>query len=216
MEDFDREALAAKADKSGSNAWFWAVIGALPVAGIAAGLVLGFGWEDTPTMKGIDAPEQAVRMADAPNVEPVPAAQLRPTFSALAEVEKYQTTLGTLSQCASGHGASQDRHMARAIETYRKANETKVAKLRDMAHAEYKRSSVSRLERLPESELELWAGAMTGQLQRDVAQDMTAIAAEFDRQDRMRAGYLGTNPNNSDCIQFRNEVIMGKQNVRLG
>lgn len=216
MEGFDRDALVARTEKSGTGKWFWAGVAALPVAGIAGGLVLGFGGSPSqPTLEGIDIQQGDLRVAAVVPQAALPGEPARSAFSARDEVEKYQATLGTLSQCAGGYG-NYDQHMVKAMDAYRKANEAKLVKLRDMANAEYKRDTRSRMERLPDGELEMWAGAVTGQLQREIANEMTTLAAEFDRHDRMRGGYLGPDPSNGDCIQFRNDVIMGKQNVKLG
>ena len=216
MDGFDREALTAKAGKSGNGKWFWASIAALPVVGIAAGLALGMGGSTPDPIKGIDMPERAVMMAEAPTPQPVQVALREPVFSASSEVDKYRATYSTLVQCGANLDA-RDNHWKKSADNYRKANEDKARQLQSAAMEERKQASLARVNRhIPDSDIAIMAGAMTGQLQRDMAKEVAVITAELNSYDELRWGYLGQNPSNADCINFRNEVIMGKHNVRLG
>ncbi|MEQ9315738.1 MAG: hypothetical protein RLN72_07785 [Henriciella sp.] len=217
MEGFDREALVAKADKSRGNSWFWVAIGALPVIGIAAGLVLGFmpGEHSTKPFVVVEAPQPVtVSPAKAQMVEAAPIAPAADgIFSARAEVRKYSMVNSTLSQCARG-GPSE--HYYKAGQNYQSANLDKLEKLRVMASNEPYEHDLSAFEKdIPTDPAAIMFQGMTGQLAATALERANQFETMMASEQQLYYGFLGQSPSVAECTAFRNDVVMGKHNLNL-
>ena len=213
MSDFDRDALVARTKSQSGGRVFWVAVAALPVLGVAAGLALAVVPRGAPAMQTVQTsqPVPAAEVETAEPATPEPAAHAG--FSAHAELDRYRLTLSTLSTCGGG-GYSPDEHYTKASRTYLKLNRAAHEQLAAMAMNEPDPNAIEPAN-IPQTRLGVMAGAVTGSLQREAIKQVEAFEKGFERADRLSTGYLGESPSAAECLAFRNEVIMGKHNLRL-
>lgn len=217
MEGFDREALVARAGKSRGNSWFWVAIGALPVIGIAAGLVLGFmpsGHSTQPFVVVEALQPTPVTPARAKAVELASEARVTDgKFSARAEIRKFTMVSSTLSQCARG-GPSDHYH--KASQNYKMANLDKLEQLSVMASNEPYEHDLSAFDKeIPTDPAAIMFQGMTGQLAVTALERASQFETMMASEQQLYDGYLGETPSAAECTAFRNDVVMGKHHLKL-
>lgn len=209
MSQIDREMLVAKTKATSNGGLFWVAVAALPVVGIAAGLVFGLmpsGGQATMHVAET-APQQVV-----PQVQP-PVAETAPAFSARFELKRYQTVQATLRTCAQVGPAE---HFKKAGNTYRELNAAKLEALTPMAMAEPADYDLSAFEKdIPTDPGSIMIQGMTGQLAANALQRSAQFNTMMSDISKRADGYLGEAPSLAECTQFRNEIISGKHNLRL-
>ncbi len=217
MAGFDRDALVASAQKqSGGGKGFWVAVCALPVAGVAAGFFL-LGPSGGPDRDGIDI-SAGPKFASAPKTTPAKANTSQPAtvkaagLSARAQLRQYSMVNRTLSHCAS---TGPSEHYYKASASYRDVNAAKLIELAEMAQTEPPEHDLSAFDmEISTNPAKIMVQGLTGQIAVNALQRQAQFTEMMADVERQQDGYLGKAPSTTECTQFRNDVIMGKYNLK--
>ena len=95
------------------------------------------------------------------------------------------------------------------------AHSSKLEQLRPLAQGEPSLYNVTGLEDMPTDELGIMLAAANGDIQRMAMEQAQNMGQIFEDMESRQYGYLGPTPDANACLQFRNSIISGKQNLKL-